>query len=60
LSILPLLAGEDVKNDIQICRLLSLVMIAENVDHDAMYEVGAISGMVGGNLVESIKGMEGE
>ena len=48
------------KNDIQICRLLSLVMIAENVDHDAMYEVGAISGMVGGNLVESIKWMEGE
>ena len=48
------------KNDIQICRLLSLVMIAENVDHDAMYELGAISGMVGGNLVESIKGMEGE
>ena len=54
------MADEDAKNDVQICRLLSSVMVTENVDHDAMFEIGGISGMVGGNLVESIERVEGE
>ena len=55
LSILPLLAGEDAKNDVRICRLLSSVMTAENVDDDAIGDVGGISGMVGGSVVESFE-----